>query len=248
MKPPQKLYQFHTRNLQAIDEGLTTVLGSARAAIAQNRQQTISTHIRLYAFLMGAWTECRLLKLLFEPNAFSGSDRSRILQLNALERWTEVVETAFRRHFSISAAPLRPPALPATAFARMNLLRDVLENDLRSVITLRNKLAHGQWVYPLNEALDDIAQAQMDALRSENILSLKQKSNLVNYVCDSIHDLVVSRPTFDRDFDDHFRCIEQTRVNIAHKSYELWAAQIRLRSQRGVARQQRNQASHGHVD
>jgi hypothetical protein len=118
----------------------------------------------------------------------------------------------------------------------MNLLRDALEKDLRSVITLRNKLAHGQWIYPLNEALDDIAQEQMDALRTENILSLTQKAALVNYICDSIHDLVVSRPTFDRDFDDHFRCVEQIRVNISRKSYEVWAAQIQRRHQRGVAK------------
>jgi hypothetical protein len=236
MKSPEKLYQFHTHNLQAIDQGLKTTLEAARDAIAQSRDRILPTYVRLYAFLMGAWTECRLLKLLFEPNAFSGPDRSRVLQRNALERWTEVVETAFRRHYSIPTATLGPPALPATAHTRMTLLRVVLEKDLRSVITLRNKLAHGQWVYPLNEALDDIAQEQMDALRTETILSLKQKAALVNYVCDAIHDLVVSRPTFDRDFDDHFRCIEQVRINIARKSYAGWADQIRLRYQRGVQR------------
>lgn len=236
MKPPHKLYEFHTRNLRAVNEGLTTVLNSARDAIAHDRSQIIPTYIRLYAFLTGAWTECRLLKLLYEPNAFSGADRSRILACNALERWTEVVDTAFRRHYSIPMAPLRPPALPMTAFTRMKLLRDVLEDDLRSVITLRNKLAHGQWIYPLNDTLDEIAQEQMDALRTENLLSLKQRAALVNYICDSIHDLVVSCPTFDRDFDDDFRCIEQIRMNISRKSYEVWATQIQLRQQRGVAR------------
>jgi hypothetical protein len=104
------------------------------------------------------------------------------------------------------------------------------------VITLRNKLAHGQWIYPLNDDLNEIAQEQMDALRTENIFSLKQKATLLNYVCDSIHDLVVSRPTFDRDFDDHFRCIEQIRVNISNKSYEGWVSQIQTRHQRGIAR------------
>jgi hypothetical protein len=236
MMPPEKLYEFHTCNLRAINEGLTTVLNSARDAIAHDRSQSILTYIRLYAFLTGAWTECRLLKLLYEPKAFSAADRSRILARKALERWTEVVDTAFRRHYSIPMAQLRPPALPMTAFTRMNILRDVLEDDLRSVIALRNKLAHGQWIYPLNDNLDEVAQKQMDALRTENLLSLKQKAALVNYICDSIHDLVVSCPTFDRDFDDDFRCIEQIRINISRKSYKVWATQIQLRQQRGVAR------------
>src|SRR2546427_18894 len=83
-----------------------------------------------------------------------------------------------------------------------------------SVIVLRNKLAHGQWAYPLNEQLDDVAQSQMDALRDENILSLKQKSGLIEAFCDSIHDLVVSPPTFERDFDNHFRRVAQLRANL----------------------------------
>ena len=80
----------------------------------------------------------------------------------------------------------------------------------------------------------------MEALRTENILSLTQKAALVNYICDSIHDLVVSRPTFDRDFDDHFRCVEQIRVKISRKSYEVWAAQIQRRHQRGVTKYRAN--------
>src|SRR5205823_6105728 len=128
---------------------------------------------------------------------------------------------------------LRPPALPRTAFARMEVIRQALEVDLRFVITLRNKLAHGQWVYPLNETHDEIAQEQMNALRTENVLSLKQKANLVESICDSIHDLVVSRQTFDRDFDGHFRRIEQIRTNIARKSYSDWSRQIQLRYKRG---------------
>src|SRR6185437_5766203 len=235
MKPPGKLYCFHAANLRAINQGLVAVLDSARTTIAQNRPKVIPTYVQLYAFLMGAWTECRLFKLLYEPNAFSETDRKALLEHKALERWIEVVDAAFRLHYSIPVAELRPPALPTTALARRNALRDAIQKDLRYVITLRNKLAHGQWKYPLNDAIDDVAQEQMEALRTENILSLKQKAALVDYVCDSIHDLVVSRPTFERDFDDHFRCVEQIRLNIARKSYDLWVKQIQSRHKRGEA-------------
>jgi hypothetical protein len=170
---------------------------------------------------------------LYEPGAFRESDRQEILKETALDRWFRVLDIAFRRHYGIAAAPLTPPALPSTAFFRLQVLIDVLDKDLRFVIVLRNKLAHGQWAYPLNEELNDVAQDQMNALRTENMLSLKQKAGLIEALCDSIHDLVVSQPTFDRDFDRHFRRLAQLRVNLRHKSYERWCAQIEARYNRG---------------
>jgi len=211
MRTPEKLYEFHTENLRSVAEGLDNVFAAARWAIATQRKAADPTYVRLYAFLMGAWAECRLLKLLYEQKAFTDVERTRVLAEKALERWTRVVDIAFRRHYGIPTAKLAPPALPATAAVRHQLLNDVLTVDLQAVIRLRNKLAHGQWVYPLNDSLDDVAQEQMDALRTETILSLKQKAALVESLCAAVHDLVISKATFERDFDYHFRQIEQTR-------------------------------------
>jgi uncharacterized protein with von Willebrand factor type A (vWA) domain len=109
----------------------------------------------------------------------------------------------------------------------------MLTNDLRPIVQLRNKLAHGQWVYPLNDAGKDIAQAQMDALRVENLLSLQFKKSLISALSDAIHDLVVSRPTFERDFDRHFRVIVETRRNLQTREYSSYAKVLRDKYKRG---------------
>ena len=235
MKTPDRLYHFHVENLRAVRAGLDDVLAAARRALALRREPSIDTHLRLYAFMVGAWAESRLLKLLYEPHAFSDDERRVVLAETALARWTKVVEIAFRRHFGIPAAPLQPPSLPKTAHARLQILTDVMLHDLRSIITLRNKLAHGQWAYPLTDDLKDVAQEQMDALRLETLLSLKQKASLIESLCASVHDLVVSLPTFERDFDQHFRHIEQTRRNLIAKDYGKWVTQIRAKHDHGQA-------------
>jgi hypothetical protein len=235
VKTPDRLYHFHVDNLRAVRAGLDDVLAAARRAIASRRESSIATHLRLYAFMAGAWAECRLLKLLYERQAFSDDERRVVLAETALARWTKVVEIAFRRHYGIPAASLEPPALPKTAHARLQILTDVIRDDLRSIITLRNKLAHGQWVYPLTDDLTDVAQEQMDALRLETLFSLKQKASLIESLCASVHDLVVSLPTFERDFDNHFVRIEQTRRNLIAKDYGKWVTQIRARHDRGQA-------------
>lgn len=233
MKSPEKLYEFHVANLRFVSDGLDHVFRSARNAIAKGDKRVISTHIRLLSFLLGAWSEVRLFKLSYEPNAFSPADRGRIFKVTALDRWLLVVQIAFRRHYKIPRAPLRPPRLPSTAYFRLTTLEETLRNELRAIITMRNKLAHGQWKYPLNEEMDDVAQEQMDDLHRENVLSLVQKRKLLDILCRVVHDLAVSRRTFERDWDTHFRHFEQTRTNIKRKSYDKWEAQIHDRYRRG---------------
>jgi hypothetical protein len=238
VKSPEKLYQFHVRNLHSVTEGLENVFTSGRGALARGQQRSVNTHVRLVSFLLGVWSEARLLKLLYEPRAFSDLERSQVLKENetALARWQGIVELAFRKHYRIPQAELRPPQLPSTAFFRLTKLQEALETDLRAVITMRNKLAHGQWVYPLNEALDEVAQEQMDALRHENLLLLKLKFRLLDILCKVVHDLAVSRRTFERDWDEHFRVFEQTRTNIERKDFNSWETQLRQKYRRGRER------------
>jgi hypothetical protein len=236
VKAPEKLYQFHVRNLRSVTDGLEHVFASGREAVARAHQDGVHAHVRLVSFLLGVWSEARLLKLLYEPNGFSELERSRVLNETALTRWQALVELAFRRHYDIPQAELRPPKLPSTAHFRLTKLQEALETDLRAVITMRNKLAHGQWAYPLNDALDDVAQEQMDALRNENLLLLRQKFRLLDILCNVVHDLAVSRRTFERDWDEHFRVFEQTRTNIERKDFATWEAQLRRRYRQGRER------------
>ena len=233
MTSSKKLYEYHVKNLRSVSKGLDHVFRSAQDAVARDDRKVIDTHIRLLSFLLGVWSEVRLLKILYEFNGFSKTERNRILKAMALKRWLLAVELAFRKHYNIPKASLRPPQLPSTAHLRFKTLAETLENELREIITMRNKLAHGQWIYPLNDAMDRVAQDQMNALQQENILSLTQKKSLLDALCQIIHDLVVSKPTFEQDWDKHFGRFEQTRINLERKSYGKWANQVRVKYQRG---------------
>ena len=233
MTSPEKLYKYHVKNLRSVDDGLNHVFRLARGAVARDDQKVIDTHIRLLSFLFGVWSEVRLLKMLYEPNGFSQVERNRILKANAMERWLLAVELAFSKHYNIPRANLCPPQLSPTAHLRLKTLKETLENKLCEIITMRNKLAHGQWIYPLNRAMDGVAQDQRDALRKENLFSLTQKKSLIEILCQIIHDLIVSKPTFDRDWHKHFGQFEQTRTNIERKSYKKWENQIRAKYQKG---------------
>lgn len=234
MKSHKKIYQFHVANLKEIEHAMERVARFLRDAISKDDDKTTSSFMRLFALLLGAWAEVRLKKLLFEPNGFNEENRETILKQNSqFEQWKKSLELGFRRQYNKPNVLLSANSLTHSAFSRYSTLSEMLYKDLRSIILLRNKLAHGQWIYPLNKEGNDIAQKQMDALRIENILSLQFKKTLIKSLASSIHDLVVSRPTFERDFDNHFRTIIETRRNLQNRDYEKYVTHMRQKYIRG---------------
>jgi hypothetical protein len=235
-----KLYRYHVVNLQAVQTGLTHIARACREAISRRDEARTKALTRVYALLLAAWAECRLRKLLLEPNGFTKGDQTTIREkASQVERWHAGVEKAFRRHYSVPNAHLKPPAVPHAAFARLHEITDMLNTDLGPVIELRNRLAHGQWQYAFTSDENEIAEEQMKALRNENLLSLETKRNLLEVLAEILHDLVVSLPTFERDFDDHFRSIAQNRVNLKTRTYEKYAEQLRSRYTRGKSNRAR---------
>jgi hypothetical protein len=85
----------------------------------------------------------------------------------------------------------------------------------------------------LNDDGNDIAQAQMDVLRLENLLSLQFKKSLITSLTGTVNDLVVSRPTFERDFDQHYQLIVQTKRNLVKRSYPVYVSNMQEKYKRG---------------
>ncbi|MDP8256271.1 MAG: hypothetical protein P9M14_11020 [Candidatus Alcyoniella australis] len=220
MKSKEKIYKFHVKNLRSVESGMLQVARSIRKAISKDEKTIVDSFTRLFALLLGVWSECRLCKLTFEPNAFNDIDIELIYdQPTQIDKWQKAIELAFRKHYKVPRAALSDTTLPHSVFARYTTLIGLLENDLKPIIELRNKLAHGQWIYPLNYDGNDIAQKQMDALRLENLLSLQYKAKILSYITDIVNDLAVSESTFDRDFDKHYSLVIQIRTNLSKHSY-----------------------------
>lgn len=221
---PSKLYAHHVANLRELELALGHTARLARAAIAScDPQQSLRSLLRLYAFLVGAWAECRLRKLLHEEFGFSDNERSIILaKPTQFDQWKETVDYAFRKHHGVTKAPLDERVLGVAHAARRAALHDVLSNELKIVIEIRNKLAHGQWVYPLNNEGTAVEPDKYKQINKENLQSLQFKFDLLGHLADAAHDLVVSPKTFERDFEKHFQKLFQVRTNLITKDYSKY--------------------------
>jgi hypothetical protein len=218
--PDSKIYSYHVSNLRAIKLAQDHVSSDIKKAIAAQDRNKIDSLVRLFAFLLGAWAECRLKKLLYESNGFIASDRLIVLQKSSqIEQWTQAVELGFCRHFKIPVGRLSANNMSFSAFCQYEELLSILNLNLRPVIEVRNKLAHGQWIYPFNNECTDIENEKYKAINKEDFQTLNFKFMMVNKLADIIHDLVVSDETFKRDFDKNYRTLNQYKIDLTARKY-----------------------------
>ena len=234
VKPPAKLYEFHVANLRSLSEATDVLARAGRAALAAGREHELPPFTRTLALLLGVESEARLSKLLYEPAGFRDNERQTIRdQSTQLERWQSAIETAFRKHYGVPRAPLTDKVVSHTAYHRYSTLQSVLEQDLAPIINVRNKLAHGQWVYPLNNEGNDVASELYVALKNETLLSLEIRRHLVTRMTSAVQDLVVSRPAFERDFDKHYTAFAHASTRLRSVDYSRWRDLLRQKSERG---------------
>lgn len=229
------LYRFHCANLNQVGLGLERVALVTRRSIAVSDQTTTSTMTPLYALLLGAWAECRLKKLLYESSGFDKSTRDEIRSLSTQSlKWKTSVEKAFRKRFKVLKAPISKSNVPFTTAARYKECQELLDNDLSPIIELRNRFAHGQWVYPLTNDEEKVNNLQIAAFKKENLLTLQYKKSLISNLANLVNDLVASA-AFDRDFDKHYNLISQTRTRMQKQTYSTYVDRLKQRHAKGKA-------------
>ncbi|MFV1666186.1 hypothetical protein VWX97_08195 [Phaeobacter sp. JH18-32] len=238
---PERLYQAHVKNLRAIGVAFERLRLELNECLARGDDKTADALLKTAMLLLGAWAENRLRKVLFEPNGFSSAERELVEASGAqIDCWNKAIELGFRRRFGIPSADLAT-ALDVTPRAHYLSLLDVVERELRPIIEVRNKLAHGQWARTLNNSNDDFSSATMALINGENAHSIKCKRRMLESLALLLHDLVAGNHAFSRDFDKHFRNLEHARCEITTRSYSNWLASMRAKYSRGQAKRRHGQ-------
>lgn len=231
----EQLYKAHVKNLRSITVALDRLLTELNDNLSKGDNKTADALLKTSMLLMGAWAENRLRKVLFEQNGFSTAERMRVEgSPTQIDSWKMAIEISFRKRYGLPNADLRT-ALPATPRAQYLALIGVVDGELRPIIEVRNKLAHGQWSRTLNNSNDDFAPATMALINGENAHSVKCKKRILESLALIIHDLVAGNHAFPRDFDKHFKNLEHARLEISARSYADWLAKMQAKYERGKA-------------
>lgn len=230
-------YKHFVANHREIETAKTQTKALLREQIALQNSSTIRPLSNLFCFLVGASAETRLKKILNEPTLEAREIKGRVsAAASQIDQWVETVELSFRKRYRVPNAELGNATIGITPFARFDVLVETLNTNLRPVIELRNKIAHGQWHYPFTSDGSRVDSTKYHALRGENLHTLAQKDNIISKIGDAINLLVLAPPAFDRDFEKVFWSITNSKKRLTTMSFEKYESKLIEKKQRGLSR------------
>lgn len=102
-----QLYHVHVQNLRSVDSACTHIFRELKRCIATRQSAAADALLKTFTLLIGAWSEVRLMKLLYEPNGFSDADRVTVLQTDTkINQWKLALTIGFRRRYDVPRAIL----------------------------------------------------------------------------------------------------------------------------------------------
>jgi len=229
------MFLLHNENLKLIEKAIKVDQRDLRNYIST--QDDVGTYIytKILSQLINSWSEVKVLKMVYEPSAFDNNEIHEILSTRSLrERWETALNIAICKAYGIQNSNRIINQLPFTPRTRYQAIIALINDDLLKAIEVRNRIAHGQWKYAFTNDLRNINSEITGRLRHENIIELQFKYELFKSLAQIIHDLAVSRPTFERDFDKNYQRIEQQKLNLHNRSFENYKHQMIEKYQRGL--------------
>lgn len=219
-----------------LNKAIKSVQISLRDHISKNNKLDEYVFTKILSQLINSWAEVRVLKLVYEQGGFNVNERNRIITCsNALERWEMALTIAFCKAYGIANSnQISRVSTPITRRTRYQELIELLMNDLMESNQLRNRISHGQWSYAFTSDLLSISGPLTKELRQENIVKLQLRMKMFTSLAQIIHDLAVSKSTFERDFDANYMKIEEQKRNFHNRSYDDYKTRMIAKRKRGI--------------
>lgn len=197
---PDHPFRRHAANLAEVKKGLVQIERLHRAEIRRGSAPAVATLARFHTVAVGLMAEARLRAILPDPDGFNDRERDLLRRVSTqFGRWQAAVEYAFRRHYDVPIhRDLDQFIIGTIPLAQFHAVMTLLEEHLRAAIEDRNKTAHAQWKWHLNSNETAFTGRAPTPL---NYRAIKVRSDLIQHVGDLVHVLVVSQPTFQREFN-----------------------------------------------
>lgn len=224
---PDHPYRRLSENLREAVGGLRQAERQHKDAIRRGDEAAIVFCRRIHQLMVGLVAEGGLRKIIADPAGFNEKERGLLLREKQLERWLRTVEYAFRHHYSVPLhREIDTASVGATTANQYAQIASLLEGELEPIISTRNKIAHAQWSWIMNNKETTIAGP---APATMNYRAIEHRAKAIGAIIDLVTDLVVSEPTFQRDYETHFGEITRQRALFDGADYPQLVAQLRER-------------------
>jgi len=216
------MFQKHCKNLQQIEYAIKQIQRDLRQYIAKKNLEAEKTYTKILSILVVAWTEESLMKLLYQHKIFSDVERQKVLKKRTLEgKWKQCLDIVIVRAFKVPETKIIS-SIPFTFREYYKELVRIIENDFVQSIEVRNRIAHGQWVYTFTKELDKISPNIMKLMNTDNIIAIQMRMKILRTLISIITDFCISPQLAKRDFDKKYRVIDEQVNNLHKRDYKKY--------------------------
>lgn len=222
------LYRIYTENIHYANHQLEVIKRQARQLAGEyywydsnNKKSQIRKELiielkamtNLYAYILGSKFELQLMKILHDSSsaAFSKSEFKQIMNEKTIyDMWTKCLDISFSKSSYIDWTDVGGLDLKAL-FKDKNSFLD----EFQEIITMRNRLAHGQWSVQLNS--NRTQKNTPTALNKYNDISkLVLLSNKLDIMVKIVETIVVYKDKDTVKFREKInKLVEENRINDA---------------------------------
>lgn len=136
----QVFHRDFSKNLVTLNSARKKINMQINMALRKDDSHSVMLYTNIYLLIYTSWSEAALVKLVHTPFGFSESEKKKILKdRDVLNKWTKCVNTAFSKFRK------KGSEIPNKKKKIQSLVNDYLKTQGQ----IRNKIAHGQWEYPL---------------------------------------------------------------------------------------------------
>lgn len=230
------MYINHCENLKILEKAISLIDFNIRNSIKTRNEVAEKIYTRILSTLIVSWLEMRLLKLINEVKDFKNSlsdkifndiEKKEILKGNSLlEKWKITLNLSAKKAYNVKLSKnllnVQDFCGEKTFSLRYEDLISIIDKEFAPIITIRNKVDHGQIKYAYENTPISFSQDITANINKLNLIQLRNTRTIFKNIANIIHDLTVSKKTFERDYDKYSTIIDNTKSINSSFEYEKY--------------------------
>lgn len=215
-----QIAKAHAKNKKKIKKAFIQINRSLNQAIKENKTDLEETNVRMLIILYASYLEPALgyITHIYEKQITNKIKNDVLSKRSEIDKWLELIDVLFRKHYlNGTYKELNLLNLGHTNYHRYRYIKELCDTDIRTIIEIRNKLAHGQWSIALNS--DDFQKNQSVTTK---IWTLTKKDTLIfkriiiSFV-DIMELLAASGQQLAKDFDKKVHNLELKKIELENR-------------------------------
>ena len=239
------IYINHCKNLEALEKAIDLIDCNIKTSIKTRNENSEKIYTRILCTLIVSWLEMRLLKLINEVEDFKNLSSNKIFDDNEikcivdgnslLDKWRIALNISATKAYNVklnkNLLEIQDFCGQKTFSLRYDNLVSIMDKEFAPIITIRNKVDHGQIKYAYANTPISFSQDITAEINKLNLIQLRNTKTIFKNIANIIHDLTVSKKTFERDYDKYSTIIDNTKSidsSLEYKKYKKMMIQKQL--------------------